>query len=462
MRYTRLIALAFIFYLMMPRAAAQYTMSIGSTDVSIDTTYTSLDVPWELIYGPDNYLWLTERRGLVSRIDPVGKTKNVILDISASVMQYSESGLLGMALHPDFPAVNEVFLVYTFGPLGSMKERLVKYNFVNGSLQNQQILIDSILANVGHDGSRLQFLPDKTLLMTTGEAHNGPLAQDMNSLNGKILRVKTDGTVPADNPFPGKYIYTLGHRNAQGLTLAPNGFIYCAEHGPVNDDEFQIIEKGRNYGWPDVQGLCDTPAEIQFCQQKAVKEPMIDWYTTYAVNDIIWYENNSFPEFDQRILMTTLKAKQLVTIKLNSAGTGSVSESSWFTNMFGRLRAVCSGPSGEIYLATNGADAANIDPGTHSIIVIRPPAPVVSIKQQSYMDLEVYPAVTAGIIFIRGESVSGLSLHVHNLAGTEILKRRLENSSSVDLHELGEGFYLVSVFSGNSQVYSGKFIIMAP
>src|SRR5207253_7798708 len=137
---------------------------------------------------------------------------------------------------PDFPATSEVFLVYTYGILSDIKERLVKYTYQNGQLGNPIVLLDSIKGNVGHCGSRLLFLPDKTLLMTTGEAHNGPLAQDLNSRNGKILRLNTNGSVPADNPIPNSYVYTWGHRNPQGLTLGPNGIVYSSEHGPTNDD----------------------------------------------------------------------------------------------------------------------------------------------------------------------------------------------------------------------------------
>jgi len=105
-------------------------------------------------------------------------------------------------------------------------------------------------------------MADKTLLMTTGEAGNTFLSQNMNSLNGKILRLNTDGSIPSDNPFPGSYIYTSGHRNPQGLAKGPNRQIYLSEHGRVNDDEFQVLKKGRNYGSPDQEGSCSLPAEI--------------------------------------------------------------------------------------------------------------------------------------------------------------------------------------------------------
>ncbi|MEO6302111.1 MAG: PQQ-dependent sugar dehydrogenase [Bacteroidia bacterium] len=300
---------ALSFLLFATKSNSQSVLQIGSTNVAVDTIYTGLDVPWEIIYGPDNYLWVTERRGIVSRIDPIAKTKTVILDLTASIYAQSEAGLLGMKLHPDFITNKEVYLVYTYGPSGNVKERLVKYTYNNTNLVNPQILIDSIIGNINHNGSRLLFLPDNTLLMTTGDALNTANAQNLNTKNGKILRVNTNGTIPANNPFPGSYVYTFGHRNPQGLMMAPNGIIYESEHGSSNDDEFQILESGRNYGWPNVEGFCNLAAEITFCSANNVKEPIFSWSPTIAPADHIYYSNPGFPEFNNKVIMAVLKDK---------------------------------------------------------------------------------------------------------------------------------------------------------
>lgn len=122
------------------RTRPQNPIIIGATNVEVDTIYTGLDIPWEIIYGPDGFIWTTERKGIVSRIDPVAKTKTVILDIVSNVYQQGESGMLGMALHPDFENTPEVFLVYTYGSSGNIKEKIVKYTYNGTNLINETVL----------------------------------------------------------------------------------------------------------------------------------------------------------------------------------------------------------------------------------------------------------------------------------------------------------------------------------
>lgn len=429
--------------------------------VSVDTAYTGLAIPWEVIYGPDNYLWVTERKGLVSRIDPVAHTKTVVLDLTASIYAQSEAGLLGMKLHPNFNITKEVFLVYTFGSsTANAKERLVKYTYNNTSLINPQILIDSIDADINHNGSRLLFLPDGTLLMTTGDALTTANSQNSNSKNGKVLRVNTNGTIPVNNPFTGSYVYTSGHRNAQGLMLAPNGLVYSSEHGPSNDDEFQIIKSGRNYGWPNVEGFCDLPAEQAFCLANNVKQPIFNWSPTIAPSDIVYYTNPGFPEFHDRAIMSVLKDKKLVALKLNTAGTASVSQASYLTNMFGRLRDICIGPNNEIYIATNGTGSANEN--THSIIKLTPPN-TVSIKEinLSYNAI-VYPTITKENITIELNNPveEEMILKLTNITGSIVRKENFSsNKQHVSLSNLPQGIYFLTLHNvNNNQVLIKKII----
>jgi aldose sugar dehydrogenase len=180
-----------------------------------------------------------------------------------------------------------------------------------------------------------------------------------------MLRMNTDGTIPADNPITDSYVYSFGHRNVQGIVRAPNGIIYLSEHGASTDDEFQILEVNRNYGWPNVEGFCDLAGEQTFCTANNVMEPLAVWTPTIAPSDMIWYENPEFPEFDGKILMSVLKDKKIVAIELNTDGTQYVSETHYLTNQFGRLRDICEGADKELYLATNGASWSNTNP-THT------------------------------------------------------------------------------------------------
>ncbi|GAI30312.1 unnamed protein product, partial [marine sediment metagenome] len=175
----------------------------------------------------------------------------------------------------------------------ALTERLVRYTYDTDTLVNEMILLDGIPAGYYHIGSRVIILPDRTILMSTGDVGSASYALDTNRLHGKFLRLNLDGSVPYDNPIPGSYVWSLGHRNAQGLVRAPNGIIYSSEHGPANDDEVNIIEKERNYGWPEVQGFCDLPDEQTYCTANNVMEPIAAWTPTLAVCGLDYYDHDT-------------------------------------------------------------------------------------------------------------------------------------------------------------------------
>ena len=361
-----IILTAFLFFGINSNAQIQ----LEETTLDTSTIITGLDIPWEIQWGPDNWLWITERYGRVSRINPETGEQNVILDISPQVYQSGESGLLGMVLHPDFEANPYVYMAYTYRPSTSILEKIVRYTYSSGQLVNETVLLDNIRGNTTHDGCRLLITPDMKLLATTGDAQNQPASQNIDDLSGKLLRLNLDGSVPDDNPWPGNPVWSFGHRNAQGLFLAPNGILYSSEHGPATDDELNIIEVGRNYGWPDVHGYCDLPDEMTFCDENNVAEPIAAWTPTVAASDIIFYDHPSIPEFQNSILMTTLKNKRLYAMKLDGTGTEVMEENQYFNGTWGRLRDICKGPDGALFLATNGPDWGNSEPFTHSIVKV--------------------------------------------------------------------------------------------
>lgn len=379
MNYLLKINLAFLFCFLFQNAIGQTTVTVGSSILEVEVLSTGLDIPWEVQFNPaDNQLWITERYGMISRIDTIDGTKEELLDISGVVYQNSESGLLGLVLHPDFANNGFVYVVYTYVS-GSIKERLVRYTWDGSSLGNPFVLIEDIPGNTTHIGSRLLFLPDGTLIMTTGDAQNQPSSQDMSAMTGKILRFNDDGTIPADNPNPASHIWSFGHRNAQGLALGPNGVLYSSEHGPTTDDELNIITKNANYGWPDVHGFCDNPNENAFCASTTVTEPIAAWTPTIAPSDLIWYDHPAIPEFQNSLLMTVLKNKKLINFHMDGSGNKMMSQVDYFTNTFNRLRDIAQGPRGELYLATNGVSWSNTNPFTHRIIKltnINPSLPV--------------------------------------------------------------------------------------
>jgi glucose/arabinose dehydrogenase len=346
-------------------------LPIENTSVDTATVIRGLDIPWEILWGPDDHIWVTERFGRVSRINPETGEQVVILDLTDQVIQSGESGLLGMALHPDFDSNPYVYLAYTYADGGDIYERIVRFEYNGIELVNEQYLITNIPGSYNHDGARLIISNDNKLLITTGDALNQQAAQDINDLRGKVLRINLDGTVPPDNPFPANNpVWSYGHRNAQGLFQAENGIIYSSEHGPSTDDEFNIIEPGKNYGWPNVHGFCDESWEQSFCLANEVTEPLKAWTPTVAASDLIIYNHPSIPEWQGSVLMTTLKNKRIYELELNDDGTQVMNEKQFFNNYWGRLRDICVDPDGAVYLATNGQSWSNTEPFTHSIIKV--------------------------------------------------------------------------------------------
>ncbi|RZL17272.1 MAG: PQQ-dependent sugar dehydrogenase, partial [Pedobacter sp.] len=264
----------------------------NETDVELDVKVlaSGFSHPWEIAWGPDNHLWLTERGGKISQVDPVSGTKKLIFTIP-DVRSIGEGGLLGMALHPAFSSSPHVFVVYNYDKAGNYTEKVVRYTYNGTTLTSPVTIIDNIAGGNIHNGSRLAISPDLKLYITTGDAGNGPLAQNVNSVNGKVLRLNLDGSIPADNPTAGNAMWTWGHRNAQGLVFA-NGRLYSSEHGPNADDEINIITKGRNYGWPNVEGKCNSGGELPFCGTNNVMEPIMTWTPTIAPSGMEYYNND--------------------------------------------------------------------------------------------------------------------------------------------------------------------------
>lgn len=314
---------------------------------------SNLRLPWEILWGPDNQIWMTERSGRISRVNPATGAVTPLLTIS-EVVEQGEGGLLGMALHPDFNANPHVFVAYNYNN-GDYKEKIVRFTYNNGNLSNPLTILDNLTAASNHNGCRLLFGPDKKLYISTGDAQNTSLSQNSASLNGKILRIEVDGSIPSDNPIAGSAVWSIGHRNAQGLVFR-NNTLFSSEHGPGNDDEINIIQKGRNYGWPNVQGFCNTSAEQSFCSANNVVEPLQAWTPTIATCGLDYYNKNRIPQWKNSLLLCTLKGSTLYQLSLNEAGTAISNTVTFLANKYGRLRDVCISPEGKVYVCTSNAN----------------------------------------------------------------------------------------------------------
>lgn len=311
--------------------------------------------PWEILWGPDNYIWMTEREGRISRVNPTTGAVTPLLTIS-EVVQNNEGGMLGMVLHPDFTSNPYLYVVYDYQS-GGYKGKVVRYTYNSGALTTPLIILDNIPAATNHDGSRLLISPDKKLFITLGDATRYDTdPQNQSSVLGKVLRLNLDGSIPADNPFPGNPAWTLGHRNPQGLVFA-NNIMYSSEHGTNIDDEINIIEKGRNYGWPNAEGLCNTNGEQIFCAANNVKEPIKTWTPTIAACGLDFYDKDEIPQWKNSVLLATLKNQRLIQMKLDAAHTSITETNEFFISKYGRMRDICISPSGKVYICTsNGSN----------------------------------------------------------------------------------------------------------
>jgi len=315
----------------------------------------NLTLPWELIYGPDNLIWFTEKSGKISRLNPTSGQVTA-LHIITDVRIQGEGGLLGMALHPNFNADPFVYVFYGYG--NPYKNKLVRFSYANNALSNPKTLLDNIPASSNHNGSRLLINGDK-LFVTTGDAEDLSTPQNINSLAGKVLRLNLDGTIPSDNPFPNNPVWSYGHRNAQGLAMVGNK-LFSSEHGPSTDDEVNMIEKGRNYGWPTVTGKCNATNETAFCNQNNVAESIIEWTPTIAPSGMTYYNSNYIPQFKNSLLLAFLKGNKLMQLKLNDTQTAIIETKDFYVGDFGRIRAVTQSPEGKIYICTSNGQEDKI------------------------------------------------------------------------------------------------------
>jgi len=342
------------------------TVAAESSDVvmaapKVTVLNNKLNYPWEILWGPDNFIWFTQREGSVNRMDPATGQVTLVANIPDVASTTDFNGLLGMVLHPEFSSNPYVYVVYNyFGAGGAYLEKIVRFTYNGTTLVSPMILVDGIVGKQGgnfiHNGSRLAIGPDMKLYATTGDANKRYLfPQKHNSLNGKVLRVNLDGSIPADNPF-GNAVWATGQRNPQGLVFN-NGTLYSSMHGEDTDDEINIIAKGGNYGWPYVQGYCDLSKEKKFCDSFNIIEPIYAWTPTIAPSGLDYYNNNAIPGWKNSLLLAVLKDEKLVQLKLNESGTAIQGERDFFKGQYGRMRDIAIAPDGAVYISTdNGSN----------------------------------------------------------------------------------------------------------
>lgn len=335
---------------------------------TVDTLATGLTVPWEIVFSPDKSLLFTERNGKVRlyRHDQlVEKPLLRIADIDTS----KKMGLLGLALHPGFAQNRYCYLAYNYRSGGAPLLKIVRYECMADTLLRPFPVLDGVRASPNHTGCRLLFGPDKKLYITTGDADRPVDAQDLKSLNGKILRVNDDGSIPADNPFVAndtarKQIWSYGHRNTQGLAFQPQtGILFNSEHGPSGGDEVNIIVKGGNYGWPFVH---------HNHRREGMQAPLLEYTPSIGPSQITFYDGAQFAGVKGSLLLACLRGERIIRFQLNDQAI--LSQEDWLTGQYGRLRALTTGPDGCLYFSTSQNDPPEGSPrsGYDMLLRLRP------------------------------------------------------------------------------------------
>jgi glucose/arabinose dehydrogenase len=324
----------------------------------VETVARTLEYPWALSFSTQGGLYFTGRGGKFSRFDPKSGAVSAITGLPAPRAE-GEAGTLGMALDPDFAENGRVYICYSMEDAnGGSANRLSRFKLVSQQLTAEMVLFDDMPGARYHNGCRVIMAPDgQHLFFSMGDAGRAGGAQDLNYRGGKIFRLNLDGSVPADNPFKDSAVWSLGHRNPQGLRFRPTEIpggtdeLWSTEHGPDTQDELNLIVKGGNYGWPTCRGTGKCPGIENYQAAKAE----FDHNDTVATSDLIFYDGKAFPQWKDSILFVTLKTGRLYRITLD--GDKVAKSEILIENKYGRLRGIAEGPDGAIYISTdNGED----------------------------------------------------------------------------------------------------------
>lgn len=338
-----------------------------STYFAVDTMARNLIVPWAIRFLPDGAMLFTERAGRV-RLYRANRLLEKPLLTLPDVVTTKKMGLLGLCLHPDFARNRLVYVAYNYQPQTAPTPllKVVRYTLQTDTLLNPTPIVGGILANQNHTGCRLAFGPDRKLYVTTGDADRPALAQDLKSLNGKILRLNDDGSIPTDNPFvrtdtARREIWTYGHRNPQGLAFQPGtNHLFASEHGPSGGDEINQIVRGTNYGWPRVHHR-DT--------LRGTVPPIAEYTPSVGPSEATFYTGRAFPALQGMLLVASLRGESILRLRME--GSRITGGDRWLSKRFGRIRALTVGPDGFIYFSTSQHDPPEGTPRPDYDLILR-------------------------------------------------------------------------------------------
>ena len=297
------------------------------------TIATGLRVPWGIAFLPSGDALVSERTtGRILRISRDGSRKRTVMRVPGVDTDSGEGGLLGLALSPRYPHDRLVYAYFT----SATDNRIVRFRLGG----RPRPVLTGIRRGFIHDGGRIAFGPDGKLYAGVGEGGDAELAQEPRSLNGKILRMNADGSVPRDNPFAGSHVWTLGHRNVEGLAWDSSGRLWASEFGANEFDEVNLIRKGRNYGWPEVEGRGSTDGG-------RFTNPNVTWSTSEASPSGVAVKRGT-------LYIGALQGEAVLRVRISGRSARKLSP--LLQDAYGRIRTVARAPDGSLWVTTSNRD----------------------------------------------------------------------------------------------------------
>ncbi|HMK27314.1 MAG TPA: PQQ-dependent sugar dehydrogenase [Chitinophagaceae bacterium] len=521
-----------------PSATLNVTTLTGgsaSESFTMRTILANQRMPHDLVYGPDGNIWFTERfAGKVSFVNPVTSVKTTALTLgSAMVLAGGQDGLMGLALHPQFLTGKPyVYISYTYQSLSNTvrKTRIERYIYNPGTqlLESPVTILQDIPGSNDHNSARIAIGPDLKLYYSVGDMGAGQFdninrpnnAQNLNIYEGKILRLNTElvggSWIPADNPYSNggqpTAVYSFGHRNAQGLVWGNvNGvnILYSDEHGPYSDDEINTIERGRNYGWPNVIGWCDgnyngrttggytIVNEQNNCTTLNAKEPLrsifpsgnppsggdLMLWPTVAPSGADFYGSNAIPGWQNSLLITNLKKGTVARYKLSNDGQSILSDTIHYFAGLGRFRDVVISPDGmKIYVAcdssgstsgpTGGTTTTPANPGSILEFTYQPPGgrminnELFTVKKivedLNNKTIDVYPnPASTYIIIYNYRDITNRTIEMFDLHGRIMIRQKVMGTATrLETGSIPNGLYVLKVTDEKGRVLRVEKIVI--
>jgi glucose/arabinose dehydrogenase len=338
-----------------------------SDDYKIEVFAENLTVPWSIAWTDKDRMLVNERTGKI-RIIQNGKVQDAPLLEIKEVSVGSEEGLMGLAIDPNYSENKYIYISYAYGKGDNLSIKVVRYKDNGNNVSDELILIDKLPGAKNHAGCRLRFGPDGKLYITTGDATDREIAQDLKNMGGKILRLNSDGSIPSDNPFPNSPVWSYGHRNPQGIDFYPGtSILWETEHGPSGfdgpggGDEVNVITKGGNYGWPVVSHEGHKEGMI---------DPVLEYTPAEAPASGMFYKSGVISQFRNNFFFGCLRGRGIIRVVVDDKDPAKVISQNKMSDVdYGRIREIAEGPDGAIYFSTSNKDGRGNPGGTDDRIL---------------------------------------------------------------------------------------------